>query len=188
MTVLAKRPLRKPGRPGAVRQRGAALLVALMILLITAMLGMAAMRTSIFNSRIALSTQVDAMAFEAAESALSVAFREIGSSAGMTDMLDMLDGGIYERCVTAAVPLKPGACAGNDYMDSSQMIRAHARAAVRGRHPISGGQISTTGGNAILVDYEVGILGESEVMTFEMENHHAQEALKRGLMAGFEVQ
>ena len=169
-------------------QQGMALMVALMILLLTAMLGVAAMKTSIFSSKIAVSTQVDAMAFEAAESALSVAFREIGSSAGMTDLLDVLDGGLYELCIKADDPVKKGACGNSDYLDSGEMIQARARAAVRGKVPISGGQISTSAGGAIFVDYELGILGESEVAAFNMENHHAQEALKRGIMAGNEVE
>lgn len=170
------------------RQQGMALMVALIILLMTAMLGVAAMKTSIFSSRVAVGTQVDAMAFEGAESALLEAFDELGSEVGMADLVSVLDGGTYSRCVTAANPRKQGACTDQDRLDSRNMVQASARAVLRATRPISGGQVSNSGSTTVLVDYEVGILGESDVVDFNLSNHHAQEALRRGIKAGAEIE
>jgi len=47
-------------------QRGAALIVALLILVVVSVLGVSAMKTSMFAAKVATGTQADAMVFEAA--------------------------------------------------------------------------------------------------------------------------
>ncbi len=54
------------------RQEGAALVIALLILVVVSLLGVSAMKTSVFSAKVATGTQADAMTFEAAETSLSV--------------------------------------------------------------------------------------------------------------------
>jgi hypothetical protein len=38
------------------------------------------------------------------------------------------------------------------------------------------------------VEYKVAMLGESDMKSFNLDNHHFQEALKRGLKPGSEIE
>ena len=59
------------------RQKGAALMVALMILVVVSLMGVSAMKSSVFSTKVATSTQADAMTFEAAETAVTEAYAEL---------------------------------------------------------------------------------------------------------------
>lgn len=105
-------------------QRGVALVVALLILVMISILGISAMRTSIFNAKIAVGAQVGTMTFQAAESAIAAMYEEAMSdikqpghviamaltqkSAGLIQ--------IQDRCVTRADVSKPGLCAAGDFL------------------------------------------------------------------------
>ena len=58
-------------------EQGVALLIALLILVVVSLMGITAMKTSMFSAKIATGTQVDAMAFEGAESSVSDAFKKL---------------------------------------------------------------------------------------------------------------
>ena len=58
------------------RQQGAALVVALLILVVVSLLGVSAMKSSVFSAKVATGTQADAMTFEAAETSLTGAYKE----------------------------------------------------------------------------------------------------------------
>ncbi|MEQ9507665.1 MAG: PilX N-terminal domain-containing pilus assembly protein [Alloalcanivorax xenomutans] len=164
-------------------QRGAALLVALMILVIVSILGITAMKTSMFSSKIATGTQVDAMAFEGAESAVNEAFTSLyGMSSAQ--LQPFLTGSVGQRCLvggeaTAAVR----ACTSTDRMDSRGLVRAGSRIRQEGMRAVSGGQLSMSGNNTLVVDFTFEILGEAEIDDFSVNNHHMLEALKRGMVS-----
>src|SRR5690606_17517971 len=100
-------------------QRGAALLVALMILVIVSILGVTAMKTSMFSSKIATGTQVDAMAFEGAESAVNEAFNYLANISDADLQPFLMAGLIEQRCLVGGdTGAKPRACIAAERMDS----------------------------------------------------------------------
>ncbi|MZR61360.1 PilX N-terminal domain-containing pilus assembly protein [Alcanivorax sp. DP30] len=170
------------------RQQGAALMVALMILVVVSLLGLSAMKSSVFSAKVATGTQADAMTFEAAETALIEAYEELSDLSG-EDLYAQLSGSnSLQRCVSKSNTSKEGVCGNNDYLDSRGLLRAASTSRLDGYEPIEGSQISTTGGGAVFVDYKIAMLGESEMKSFNLDNHHLQEALKRGIKPGSEIE
>ena len=154
------------------RQRGVALLIALFVLVIVSVMGITAMKTSMFSAKIATGTQIDAMAFEGAESAVSATFRELEN----------------DDDVTMSDETVEGACGDGQTLDSRGLIVSESHSKVNGYMPIDGGGISSTGGGALQVDYKVGILGDSRLPGLGVENHHMQEALKRALKPSSDIE
>lgn len=58
------------GRHGGVAQRGVALLIALVVLIVVTLLGTAAMRSALFQSKVAVNAQASQLLFQGAESGL----------------------------------------------------------------------------------------------------------------------
>src|SRR5690606_23972012 len=109
------------------KERGLALMVALLVLVIISVLGITAMRTSMFNARVALGAQTSVMVFQGAESAINAVIIE--AIDGVQDMPDHIIGramrqlsqGIVEvqqRCVTATNPGMVGECGADDFLDA----------------------------------------------------------------------
>ncbi|KXJ49103.1 MAG: hypothetical protein AXW13_07775 [Alcanivorax sp. Nap_24] len=167
-------------------ERGAALLIALFVLVIVSVMGITAMKTSMFSAKIATGTQIDAMAFEGAESAVSATFRELENDDDVIQSL--LLGGMIQRCITMSDETVQGACGDGQTLDSRGLIVSESHSKVNGYMPIDGGGISSTGGGALQVDYKVGILGDSRLADLGVENHHMQEALKRALKPSSEIE
>ncbi|MCC4308831.1 hypothetical protein LL252_09645 [Alcanivorax marinus] len=165
----------------ARRQRGVALLVALMILVIVSLMGITAMKTSMFSSKISTGTQVDAMSFEGAESAVEDAFGYLYTMSS-AELQPFLNGQVMQRCLTAS-GVSLSACQNNDRMDSRGLVRAGSRTRQKGMQSVSGGQVSMTGSGSMIVDYTFEIMGDSEIEQFEVDDHHLQQALKRGMVA-----
>lgn len=67
-------PVRR--RRGPSRERGMALLIALIVLIVVSILGVAAMRVALFQSRVSVNSQTENLAFQAAESGLNVALTQ----------------------------------------------------------------------------------------------------------------
>ena len=168
-------------------QRGVALLVALIILVIVSLLGVTAMKTSMFSAKIATGSQVDAMAFEGAESAVNASFEQL-AAAGSAGLQPLLSGATLNRCLTAAQGLVDRACTGSDRSDSRGLVQAGSRARQNGIEPVGGGQVSYTGNASVSVDFRIEILGQSEIDDFHVDNNHMQEALKRGPVSPSELQ
>lgn len=61
---------------GPSRERGMALLIALIVLIVVSILGVAAMRVALFQSRVSVNSQTENLAFQAAESGLNVALTQ----------------------------------------------------------------------------------------------------------------
>ncbi|MBQ24292.1 PilX N-terminal domain-containing pilus assembly protein [Alcanivorax sp.] len=170
------------------RQQGAALVVALLILVVVSLLGVSAMKSSVFSAKVATGTQADAMTFEAAETSLTGAYKELNGMSG-ADLYTNLAGGKWlTRCVTEENTAKAGDCAQGDTLDSRGLIVAQSFSTLNGYALVEGAEIGTSAGSMIDVDYKVAMLGESTMASFNLNNHHLQEALKRGLKPGSEIE
>ncbi len=167
-------------------QRGAALLIALFVLVIVSVMGITAMKTSMFSAKIATGTQIDAMAFEGAESAITATFIELGGDDEV--MQKLLLGETIARCITMTSQTVGGACGQDQTLDSRGLVVAESHSKVNGFAPIDGYQIGSSGGGAQLVEYKIGILGDSELPDLAVENHHMQEALKRALKPSSDIE
>lgn len=162
-------------------QRGVALLVALLILVIVSLMGITAMKTSMFSAKISTGTQVDAMAFEGAESAVADAYGHLYNMSS-ADLQPFLNGHVMNRCLTSA-GASLVACASSDRMDSRGLVRAGSRTRQKGMLPVSGGGVSFTGSGSLIVDYTFEIMGDSRIEQFDVDDHHLQQALKRGMVS-----
>ncbi|MEQ3635955.1 PilX N-terminal domain-containing pilus assembly protein [Alcanivorax sp.] len=169
-------------------QQGAALVVALLILVVVSLLGVSAMKSSVFSAKVATGTQADAMTFEAAETGLAGAYKELNNMSGADLYSSLGGGGLLVRCVTEKNIAKSGACAKGDALDSRGLIVAETSSMLNGYELVEGAEIGTTAGSMIDVDYKVAMLGESSMASFNLDNHHVQEALKRGLKPGSEIE
>ncbi|KZX61643.1 MULTISPECIES: PilX N-terminal domain-containing pilus assembly protein [unclassified Alcanivorax] len=167
-------------------QRGAALIVALLILVVVSVLGVSAMKTSMFAAKVATGTQADAMVFEAAES----------SVADMYNTLDNLDevaltGFIVNQVVARRCLLnsggRNGACNSGDSMDARKVITASAAATQNGFRLIPGNQVSTTGNTATFVDYSINVQGDAVMDGFNLNDRHLQQLLKTGILPGSQL-
>ncbi|ASK35072.1 hypothetical protein CEK62_12125 [Alcanivorax sp. N3-2A] len=167
--------------PGRTSQSGVALLVALMILVIVSLLGVTAMKTSMFSAKIATGSQVDAMAFEGAESAVADAYGYLYNMSS-AELQPFLNGQVINRCLSAS-GVGLNACQNNDHMDSRELVRAGSRTRQKGMQAVSGSQVSMSGSGSMVVDYTFEIMGNSEIEQFGVDNHHLQQALKRGMVA-----
>jgi len=105
------------------RQSGVALVAALAILLILTIIGVAAMRTSSLEERMAGNIQDSTYAFEAAESALNKALNESGSISLTTNVTRTYDFGGASATVTTSfkqfAPPKRGSGFSNKEFDSA---------------------------------------------------------------------
>lgn len=109
--------------PTVRRERGVALVAALAILLILTIIGVAAMRTSSLEERMAGNIQDATYAFEAAESALNKALNESGGVSLTTDVTRTYTFGGSSATVTTSfkqfAPPKRGSGFSNKEFDSA---------------------------------------------------------------------
>lgn len=167
-------------------QRGAALIVALIILVMVSLMGISALRSSMYSGKVATGVQADAMTFEAAETALGVTYRTL---AGMSDenLYSALSGDAIEYCVTESAVDASGACGSGTVFDDRGLLQARSYSFLGGYAPIDGAQVSLTGAGSVFVDYQINMLGESEMISLKLENYHLQEALKRGILPASDI-
>jgi type IV pilus assembly protein PilX len=170
----------------AKSQNGAALLIALFVLVIVSVMGITAMKTSMFSAKIATGTQIDAMAFEGAESAITATYFEFVDNDDV--MQTLLLGSKINRCITMSDQTVEGECQDGQTLDSRGLIVSESHSKVNGYAAIDGYQVGSSGGGAQLVEYKIGILGDSELPDLGVENHHMQEALKRALKPASDIE
>lgn len=164
-------------------QRGAALLVALLILIVVSVLGVSAMKTSMFAAKVATGTQADAMVFEAAESSVADMYEVLGNldDVSLTTFLD--SGVVLRRCLLNSGG-RDGACSSGDSMDARNVITASSAASEDGYVLISGNQASTTANTPTFVDYSINIQGDADMDSFNIGERHVQQILKTGILPG----
>lgn len=175
------------------KQRGAALLVALMILTIVSILGVTAMKTSMFNSKIATTTQVSAIAFDGAESALAAVYDEavyrpqsdpnylIGALVSKYNV-DTGESIVVERCVGKNDVQLLRACQDSDNADSRNLLKAGSRTVMKGLASAPYlSTVSTAGGASInFAWYEFMAVADGEIEVFNMERINEQHFSKLG--------
>lgn len=169
------------------RQRGAALLVALAVLILVSLLGLAAMRSSIFSAKVATGLQTDAMVFEAAETAITDAYNGL-SGLSNEELYAAIGSTSTERCVRSSGGALNGRCGAGDFMDERGLLKAESLSYLAGFQAIPNSQVSVSGGGGVFVDYRVDILGESQMPSYNIANYHVQETLKRGIKPGSEIE
>lgn len=171
------------------QQQGVALVIALLILALISILGVSAMRVSVFNAKIAVGAQVGTMTFQAAESAIAAVYEEALSDIStpghvLGNALTQKSLGkveIQDRCVTRNSKTKNGLCAANDFLDSRNLLKAESSTIVR-NNP------------SMLVGFEVGSWGQYEFVTvargdmpsFNTDNINVQEFSRIAPMGGTE--
>jgi type IV pilus assembly protein PilX len=177
------------------RQRGAALLVALMILLIVSIIGVAAMRSSTLASRVAMGAQLDAIVFEAAESAIAetmanlTVFNASDDELKFEEIVSLFNGETITWCLQKDLSRKLDSCGNSDFLDSRSLITAESRSKAVGFSAVSGNQISSAGGAAVLfADFELAIQGDGAMPGYGLSNRHVQQALRRGMIPAKEIQ
>lgn len=156
-------------------QQGVALVVALLILVLLAMMGVSAMRTSMLNARISTSAQLAKMTFHAAESSLAATYSEM-LDANSPILFQLLDGSTVRRCLEAASPSSPGACAAQDRFDSRGLLQAQSRSVQTGIVPdyalLEGAQLN---GQQLLVHHRVNSTAVGEAPDQGVSRYHVQE-------------
>ena len=169
------------------QQQGATLLVALIILLLISLLGISALRSSIFSGKVATSVQADAMTFEAAETALGVTFRSLDAMDD-EDLYTGLADGVMERCVKHNDLAAAGLCSDSDVLDERGLLRAQSTSFHAGYAMRDGFAVGQTGSASnLFVDYRINMLAESEMPTLNLENFHLQETLKFGILPASDI-
>ena len=167
-------------------QRGAALIVALLILVVVSVLGVSAMKTSMFAAKVATGTRADAMVFEAAESSVADMYNTINNMDEVALTAFLVDQVVARRCLLNSGG-RDGACSSGDSMDARKVITASAGASEDGYELISGNQVSATGNSATFVDYSINVQGDAVMDGFNINDRHLQQLLKTGILPGSEM-
>ena len=155
-------------------QHGSVLLISLIILVMVSLLGLAAMRASIFSNKVTTGIQADTMSFEAAESAIGLTFRTLSEMSEIDLTAAVVDGSSIAYCITESGVTAGAGC--SDFMDSRSLLRASSFASqpLNNCRPIPGFDVED------FKDLVINMLGESEMPSYNIENHHLQEGLKLG--------
>jgi type IV pilus assembly protein PilX len=179
----------------ANREQGAALLVSLMILLLISIIGVAAMRSSALASKVAFGAQLDAIVFEAAESAIAetmanlTVFNASDDELKFEEIVALFNGETITWCLQKDRSRKLSDCASNDFLDSRGLITSESRSKAVGFSAVSGNQISSAGGTAVLfADFELAIQGDGSMPAYGLSNRHVQQALRRGMIPAKEIE
>lgn len=166
-------------------QKGAALIVALIVMALVSVMGLSALRSSMLSGRVATGVQADAMTFEAAETALAMTYASIDAMPEDEQFSNLTNG--LELCVTQNGSVSEGNCGGNATMDQRELLRAGSTSFFNGYRPRDGFGIGQTGAGTVFVEYTVVTLAESEMLELELQNFHLQESVKAGLLPMSEI-
>ncbi|MEE2731116.1 MAG: PilX N-terminal domain-containing pilus assembly protein [Pseudomonadota bacterium] len=99
------------------QQHGAALLIALLILLMVTLMGVSAIKSGLFHERMAFNAQADEMAFHAAETAIGGVTGEAQRNSQFVSDLVNVNGNAQVHCVSKSSGLAEGACDNADTLD-----------------------------------------------------------------------
>lgn len=108
------------------RQQGAALLIALIILLMITLMGVSAIKSGLFHERMAFNAQADELAFHSAETAIGGVTTEAQNNSQFVSHLVDLKGNSITQCVSKAEGLELGACENGSTLDERASILSQA--------------------------------------------------------------
>lgn len=163
-------------------QRGVALFVALMILVIISILGIAAMRSSITNARIATGIQGGAMTFQAAQSAINKAIEDITYKDGVASTLlssmvlkrNQGEQPTYHRCLVNGKSTEvDSSCSSSQFFDTRKLLQSSYDAYLEKNQSVALGY-STLAFNTIVVT------GSGSMVSLTMTDAYVQELAMMG--------
>lgn len=161
------------------RQTGAALIVALVILLAVTMIGISAVKSGLFHERMAFNAQANELSFQAAETAIAAVIEEAKTNGSMlTIMLDSSSTTLH--CVSSTEGLELDVCANDETIDARSSLQANAESRYDSKKPL----LDTDA--ASFMDFQFSTDGTgsfvSDSMPFSHTNH--QEWRKVGPASG----
>lgn len=164
-------------------EQGAALFIALIILLLVSMMGVSAMKGGLFHERMAFNSQAEEMTFQAAETAIGGVIQEARKSSALLGQLAGTNAA-KTHCVTMSAGITEGACDASSTPDTQTSVTAEAESRFDRRRPLANSDAGA------LADYQFHTIGKGEFVSADMpfENRNRQEWRKIGLGGGnFEV-
>lgn len=165
------------------KEQGAALFIALIILLLVSMLGVSAMKGGLFHERMAFNSQAEEMTFQAAETAIGGVIQEARKSSALLGQLAGTSAA-KTHCVTKSAGIAEGVCGAGSTLDTRASVRAEAESRFDRRRPLANSDAGA------LADYQFHTIGKGSFVSADMpfENRNRQEWRKIGLGGGnFEV-
>jgi type IV pilus assembly protein PilX len=162
-------------------QKGVALFVALIILLVVSLAGVSAIKSGIFHGRMAFNSQAEEMTFQAAETAINTVIseaREKGEIA--SDIKNSVGAGTLNHCISKASRIDQKVCENTDTIDARSSLKADAESNYIGRRPI----LNTD--DSAFMHYEFSTVGQGTFVQVSMPFHNKnyQEWRKVGRGSG----
>ena len=179
---------------GYRKQQGAALFVALVILVIISVLGVTALRSSGTDARVVTSVQASAHSFQAAESAINEIISVMETKKDDSDSYGRIANElvqerdrIFRFCITEKGVKKNASgdpndanCGSNDYLDGRKIVQSSARVGMQGNMmPEPGWSLNSaiTFGRAPIV-----VVGEGYVPSLKVKKINVQKLGLFGVM------
>lgn len=177
------------------KQSGAALVIALMILVIISIVGLTALRSSVFNTKISTMNQASTMSFQGAETAIAAVFDEavrlpfttpghvVGYAVAELGFGNMV---VVERCVTHGNLYLQRACTNNDFVDSRGLVQAGSRTVVKPTPRLKENEVITdnTGGSTTIRYYDFVTVADAYVPVMRTSSFNVQEFTTEALSTG----
>jgi Tfp pilus assembly protein PilX len=176
-------------------QSGAALVIALMILVIISIVGLTALRSSVFNTKISTMSQASTMSFQGAETAIAAVFDEAVNQSFKTPghvvsyavaELGFGNNVVIDRCVTHGNLYLQRACTNNDFVDSRGLVQAGSRTMVKPTPRLKLNEVITdnTGGSTTIRYYDFVTVADAYVPVMKMSSFNVQEFTTEALSTG----
>lgn len=181
--------------PAYRKQSGAALVIALMILVIISIIGITALRSSMFNTKVSTINQASTMSFQGAETAISAVFDEAVNQPFTTKghvvgyavaELGFGNQVVINRCVSHSDPYAQRVCANTDFVDSRGLVQAGSRTMVKPTPRLKENEVITdnTGGSTSIRYYDFVTVADAHVPVLNVSNFNVQEFTTEALSTG----
>jgi type IV pilus assembly protein PilX len=159
------------------KEQGAALFIALIILLLVSMMGVSAMKGGLFHERMAFNSQAEEMTFQAAETAIGGVIQE--ARRPTSTLLSELSStrAVKSHCITRKAGLVADACAASATLDTRATVQAESQSQFDRTRPLMGTDAAS------LVDNQFHTIGEGKFVAsanMPFGNRNRQEWSKKG--------
>lgn len=160
-------------------QRGAALFVALIILLIVSMMGVSAMKSGIFNEKMAFNAQASDLSFQAAETAINSVISEARRSGTFASAL-FVSSTPVPHCLTRDQSLIDGVCPGNITFDQRRALYGEAYSKFDRK------RVAYDNDTSAIMDFQFHTIGKGGFVdsSLRFQNRNLQEWRKLGPAGG----